>query len=155
MCSVFVTRFVSTTRLVKQFNTIQGEASPVASAETESLPRQNLQKNHQKPNHHLEKINNFSKIPLSLALNSSKFHHIFSSNDINTVSQYANHSFHSMWCPCSIISINRTSAHHVSLSIICCPAPHIICLILIQPAAFGSIIKCLPAVSCIWAAFSP
>ena len=117
---------------------LQGKASPVANGRQHPAAVTNFKKS---PKTKLSNViwkttNKFSKIPLFLALNSSKFHHIFSSNDINF-----NHSSHSMWCLCSIMSINRTSAHRVSLSKICCPAPHIICLIPIQPAAFSSIIN--------------
>ena len=63
----------------KTIQHLQGKASPVANdpAEIESS------KNIKKQTIVWKKINNFSKIPLFLALNSSKFHHIFSSNDGN------------------------------------------------------------------------
>ena len=59
---------------------LQGKASPVANDPTAEIESS---KNIKKQTIVWKKINNFSKIPLFLALNSSKFHHIFSSNDIN------------------------------------------------------------------------
>ena len=57
----------------------QGKASPVAYGRR----RNQFQEIIKNQINNLEKTNKFSKIPLFLALNSSKFHHIFSSNDIN------------------------------------------------------------------------
>ena len=57
----------------------QGKASPVAYGRR----RNQFQEIIKNQINNLEITNKFSKIPLFLALNSSKFHHIFSSNDIN------------------------------------------------------------------------
>ena len=81
-----MTRFVSTVRDLSNnsinFNTTPRKLKPHVPV-AYGRRRNQFQEIMTNQINNLEKTNKFSKNPLFLALNSSKFHHIFSTNDIN------------------------------------------------------------------------